>query len=97
MVDVLATNQKLRDRARRIVAEICKVGPRAAQKLLKQAGGRPKLAIAIHALDVSAAEAQERLDEAGGDLHKLLDGKSKTYATKTKKLKTVPSRKRRRR
>jgi len=72
MVDVLATNQKLRDRARRIVAEICGVGPRAAQKLLKQAGGRPKLAIAIHALDVSAAEAQKRLDAAGGDLHALL-------------------------
>ncbi len=73
MVDVVASNAKLRDRARRIVVELARVSDRAAQKLLKQAGGRAKLALAIHALDVPAAEAARRLAEAGGDLHRLLD------------------------
>jgi N-acetylmuramic acid 6-phosphate etherase len=71
MVDVLATNTKLKDRARRIVEEICGVSPRLAQSLLKQAGGRPKLAIAISALGLSAADARRELEAVGGDLHHL--------------------------
>ncbi len=74
MVDVLATNQKLKDRARRIVQEVTNTRPKAAQSLLRQAGGRPKLAIAIHELGVPASEAAARLAAAGGDLHRLLDG-----------------------
>ncbi len=72
MVDVIASNQKLRDRARRIVAELTGVDPRTARALLKQAGGRAKLALAIHALGVTAAVAERRLAEAGGDLRKLI-------------------------
>lgn len=72
MVDVVATNDKLRDRARRIVEELCGVDGKTARSLLKRAGGRPKLAIAMHGLGVNAAEARARLDEAGDDLHKLL-------------------------
>jgi N-acetylmuramic acid 6-phosphate etherase len=74
MVDVVATNRKLKDRARRIVAELCGVDERRARALLKQAGGRAKLAIAIAELRVAAPEAARRLDEAGGDLRRLLDG-----------------------
>lgn len=72
MVDVVASNQKLKDRARRIVVELTGVSDRAAQRLLQAAGGRPKVAIAMHALGVSADEARRRLTEAGGDLHALL-------------------------
>jgi len=75
MVDVVATNQKLRDRARRIVAELTGADARTVRALLAQAGGRAKLALAIHALGVAPAEAARRLDAAGGDLHRLLDGK----------------------
>jgi N-acetylmuramic acid 6-phosphate etherase len=75
MVDVVASNDKLRDRARRIVEELCGVDGKAARALLKRAGGRPKLAIAMHALGVGAQEARARLDDAGDDLHRLLDGK----------------------
>jgi N-acetylmuramic acid 6-phosphate etherase len=73
MVDVVASNRKLRDRARRIVAELTGEGDREVRALLKLAGGRAKLALAIHALGVPAAEAARRLDEAGGDLHQLID------------------------
>ncbi len=72
MVDVVASNQKLRDRARRIVQELTGVDERQARALLKQARYRPKLALAMHGLSVGAAEATRRLDEAGGDLHTLL-------------------------
>jgi N-acetylmuramic acid 6-phosphate etherase len=72
MVDVVASNDKLRDRARRIVEELCGVDGKTARALLKRAGGRPKLAIAMHALGVAAPEARARLDEAGDDLHRLL-------------------------
>jgi N-acetylmuramic acid 6-phosphate etherase len=72
MIDVVASNQKLRDRARRIVEELTGLRSRKAQALLKQARYRPKLALAMHALGISAAEATRRLDEAGGDLHQLI-------------------------
>jgi N-acetylmuramic acid 6-phosphate etherase len=73
MVDVVASNDKLRDRARRIVQELCRVDEKTARSLLKRAAGRPKLAIAMHALGVGAPEARARLDAAGDDLHRLLD------------------------
>ena len=72
MVDVVASNQKLRDRARRIVMELTGADEKQARNLLKQARFRPKLAIAMHALGLSAAEAGRRLDEVGGDLHALI-------------------------
>jgi N-acetylmuramic acid 6-phosphate etherase len=72
MVDVVATNDKLRDRARRIVGELCGVDERTARSLLKRAGGRPKLAIAMYALGVPATEAAARLAAAGDDLNRLL-------------------------
>ncbi|HXU72468.1 MAG TPA: N-acetylmuramic acid 6-phosphate etherase [Polyangia bacterium] len=74
MVDVVATNDKLRDRARRIVCELCRVDERSARSLLKRAGGKVKLAIAMHALGLPAAETAERLAAAGDDLHRLFEG-----------------------
>lgn len=77
MVDVVASNDKLRDRARRIVEELCRVDERAARSLLRRAGGRPKLAIAMHGLGVGATEAAEKLAAAGDDLHRLLDERAR--------------------
>jgi N-acetylmuramic acid 6-phosphate etherase len=82
MVDVIASNQKLRDRARRIVRELTGLDERAARNLLKQARHRPKIALAMHALDVSAAEAARRLDEVGGDLHALIPNQSAARRTR---------------
>ena len=76
MVDVVASNEKLKDRARRIVGELCRVDERTARSLLKRAGGRVKIAIAMHALGVGATEAGEQLESAGGDLHKLFEGRN---------------------
>jgi N-acetylmuramic acid 6-phosphate etherase len=82
MVDVVASNEKLKDRARRIVCELCRVDERTARSLLKRAGGRVKLAVAMHALDAGAAEAGAALEAAGGDLHKLFEGRNERRAAK---------------
>lgn len=76
MVDVVASNEKLRDRARRIVAELCRVDERSARSLLRRAGGRVKTAVAMHALGLGAVEADEALARAGGDLHHLFEGQN---------------------
>ncbi len=71
MVDVVAHNDKLKDRARRNVGELCGVDERTARSLLKRADGRPKLAIAMPALGLPAAAAATRLADAGDDLRAL--------------------------
>ncbi len=71
MVDLRATNAKLRQRARRIVAELGGVPLRRADALLARAGGRVKLALAAAILGISVADAQIRLTAAGGSLARL--------------------------
>ncbi|MBI4613351.1 MAG: N-acetylmuramic acid 6-phosphate etherase [Planctomycetes bacterium] len=74
MVDLAPTNEKLRGRARRILAEVCGATASEADRLLAAAAGPSpvKVAIAMKRLGLSAAEARRRLDEAGGFLHRLL-------------------------
>ena len=66
MVDVQPSNTKLKDRARRIVAEATGLNLEAAAVALDAAGGEVKPAILAQLLDISPAEARERLDAAGG-------------------------------
>jgi N-acetylmuramic acid 6-phosphate etherase len=72
MVDLRATNAKLRDRSERIVVEVTGLDRDAARKLLDGAGGHVKLALAMHALGVNAADASRRLDEAGGVIRRVV-------------------------
>ncbi|MCS6776475.1 MAG: N-acetylmuramic acid 6-phosphate etherase [Chloroherpetonaceae bacterium] len=66
MVDVQATNTKLRDRAARIVMAATGVDRGAAEAALNRAGGHCKVAIVMLALGVSAEEAAYRLQVTGG-------------------------------
>ncbi|MDP9023259.1 MAG: N-acetylmuramic acid 6-phosphate etherase [Actinomycetota bacterium] len=66
MVDVQATNDKLRERARRIVAEATGAGPAAVHEALEAADSDVKTAIVSIAAGVDAETARRRLDEAGG-------------------------------
>ena len=72
MVDLLATNAKLQDRAERIVAEVASVPREEARALLAAAGGRVKRALVMQALGGSADAAQAALDEAGGVVRRVL-------------------------
>ncbi|MET0909125.1 MAG: N-acetylmuramic acid 6-phosphate etherase, partial [Ilumatobacteraceae bacterium] len=66
MVDVRATNVKLRDRARRIVVDATAVDADAAAQALETAGGDVKVAIVMLLSGVGASVARDRLDAHGG-------------------------------
>ncbi|MCC6264291.1 MAG: N-acetylmuramic acid 6-phosphate etherase [Bryobacterales bacterium] len=76
MVNVQQTNEKLRDRARRIVEQALEVSPEEARQLLMKASGEVKTAIAMHLLGVDAAAAREHLQSASGNLRKAVDSSS---------------------
>jgi N-acetylmuramic acid 6-phosphate etherase len=72
MVDVVASNRKLRARASRLVQEIAGVDEARARSLLEQAGGRVKLAVVMERNKIGAADAQRLLDRHGGALRALI-------------------------
>jgi N-acetylmuramic acid 6-phosphate etherase len=72
MVDVQATNAKLRQRAMRLVAHAAHVEPVAAEQALAEANGDVKTAIAMLRLGVSAKHARQRLALADGRLRVVL-------------------------
>jgi len=72
MVDVRATNEKLKDRSARIVMEVCGIDRDGAQKLLKNAGGTVKTAIVMHFLAAPREEAERALEKAGGVIRRAI-------------------------
>ncbi len=72
MVDLRATNDKLRDRAARIVSAITGADRDEAFILLDRAGGHAKVAAAMGVLGVDAPEARRRLDASGGSLRAVI-------------------------
>jgi N-acetylmuramic acid 6-phosphate etherase len=72
MVDVVASNRKLRARALRLVQEIAGVEEARARELLDRAGGRVKLAVVMERNGIEAAEAQALLDRHRGALRALV-------------------------
>jgi len=71
MVDLRATNAKLRDRSERILMEVCSIDRDAARALLDRAGASVKTAIAMHKLGVSREEAERALEEGGGVIRRV--------------------------
>ena len=74
MVDLRATNAKLRDRSERIVSEVTAMDRKDARDLLERANGSVKIALVMQALGIDAAEAQTRLAKAGGVVRRVLPG-----------------------
>jgi N-acetylmuramic acid 6-phosphate etherase len=72
MVDVQATNEKLRSRARRIVCEATGVGEEHAGELLLVAEGSVKLAIVMSKGECSLDEARTSLEKANGNTRQAL-------------------------
>jgi N-acetylmuramic acid 6-phosphate etherase len=64
MVDVRVTNEKLRDRATRIVGQVTGAPHEAAAQALHEAGDEAKVAIVMLRADVGADEARGRLANA---------------------------------
>jgi N-acetylmuramic acid 6-phosphate etherase len=74
MVDVRATNEKLRARVVRIVAQAAGAADDAAASALAAAEGDAKTAILMLLRGLSADDARERLDACGRNLRRALDG-----------------------
>jgi N-acetylmuramic acid 6-phosphate etherase len=72
MVDLKATNNKLKDRSERIVVEVCGVSREEARKLLQEAGKSVKIAIVMQKLGLARAEAEEALAQAGGVIRRAI-------------------------
>jgi N-acetylmuramic acid 6-phosphate etherase len=72
MVDLMATNAKLKDRSERIVMEVCGVGREEAHGLVERAGGRVKTAIVMQKLGLERGDAERRLAEHGGVIRRVV-------------------------
>lgn len=66
MVDMRSSNDKLRDRAQRMVAAATGAGPEAVTAALRASGGEAKTAIVSLLAAVDVEEARRRLADAGG-------------------------------
>ena len=72
MVDVVATNAKLRRRALGLVRTLANVDDVRAQSLLDAAGGHVKVAVVMSRREIGAGDARALLAENGGFLRSLL-------------------------
>jgi N-acetylmuramic acid 6-phosphate etherase len=72
MVDVVATNNKLRKRALRLVMQLTSVDETRAAELLQQAGGSVKTAVVMAHKEVDAASARALLQAHAGSLRASL-------------------------
>ncbi len=72
MVDVMVTNQKLADRAQRIVSEITGKSVEEAGQLLEKTDNHVKSAIVMGILNISAEDAKRRLDAHNGVLAEII-------------------------
>ncbi len=73
MIDVHASNEKLKERARRIVMTAAGCSRQQADEALSQCGGQAKTAIVMICRRLSAAEAGSRLQQAKGYLRAALE------------------------
>ncbi len=76
MVDLAMTNQKLVERAKRIVMDITGADYDEASRVLDVTGGHVKTAIVMLLANVDVATAKERLQAAGGFVRGAIEGKA---------------------
>jgi len=72
MVNVQLTNEKLRRRAERIVAEVSDSTHERARKALHESGGRVRVAIVMAKKDLNAIKAEKTLSDVGDNLWKAI-------------------------
>ena len=72
MIDVAVTNDKLQDRALRIISDLTELNREEAGKLLEQSHNKVKLALLMHWTGLDAAVGQELLDKNQGNLRSAI-------------------------
>lgn len=73
MVDLRATNEKLKARTNRIVRQLTGLSLDEADALLRRCGGELKTALVTQLGQTTPEEARERLQRAGGQVRKALE------------------------
>jgi len=73
MVDLKATNNKLRDRSIRIVSEMTGLSKSDSARLIKKANGKVKTAIVMHFRNVDSQKAIKILNTCGQSLRKAIE------------------------
>jgi N-acetylmuramic acid 6-phosphate etherase len=90
MVDLRATNNKLRARTNRIVRILTGLSAEEAGDLLQRAGGELKTALVAQLAQVSPEEAQTRLQTVGGQVRQALGGRGRVFDAPAGVSKTQP-------
>ena len=72
MVDLQVKNEKLKDRAERIIMTITELDRDTACKLLTKAKGNVKIAIVMHKMQIDYEDAKKKLDKCEGFVRKVL-------------------------
>ena len=72
MIDVVPSNRKLQDRAKRIITELTGVGGEEAEAMLAKAGGSCKTAVVMILADCPRNEAEQLLRQADGHVREAL-------------------------
>ncbi|MEO1429071.1 MAG: N-acetylmuramic acid 6-phosphate etherase [Cyanobacteria bacterium J06632_19] len=75
MVDVAVTNQKLRDRALRILQDLTNLSREAASSLLERSGKWVKLAILMHETGLDKEQGDKLLSQHRGNLREAIEAK----------------------
>ncbi len=73
MVDLKATNEKLKDRSQRIVTQLTALPPKKANTLLAQANGEVKTAIVMHFKKTTYKKAGDVLKQNNQSLRKAIE------------------------
>jgi N-acetylmuramic acid 6-phosphate etherase len=73
MIDLRASNVKLKDRSERILMEVCGVDRDGARALLVDSEGSVKTAIVMNALGATREEAERTIEGAGGVIRRALN------------------------
>jgi N-acetylmuramic acid 6-phosphate etherase len=73
MVDLKPSNEKLRDRAARVIAQLTGLDRKSSLVLLTHAGGHVKVAVVMQKKTLNKSEAEELLASVGGNLARILD------------------------
>ncbi|GED28611.1 N-acetylmuramic acid 6-phosphate etherase 2 [Brevibacillus agri] len=74
MVNVQVTNEKLKERAKQIVAEAADVSLEEADELLNRAQGDARLAIVMKKTALSQAESLRLLEQHKGNIRRIVEG-----------------------
>lgn len=72
MVDLQATSEKLRERSKKVIMEVCGLKYDKAEELIKNSGGSVKTAIVMSKTGLGKKAAESRLKTAEGFVHKAI-------------------------